>query len=150
MKLEQLIEVDLIDHEGFRSAAYKDHLGYLTIGIGRMIDARRGGGITLDEARGLLRNDIHRCVEDLRRELPWFERAPEGVRRALVNMCFQMGIGSAAKGSGLLGFKNTLNMIKAGQYQEAADNALKSKWAAQTPKRAQEVTSWIRNARLNS
>ena len=35
-------------HEGFRASAYRDTRGYLTIGYGRLIDARRGGGITRD------------------------------------------------------------------------------------------------------
>ena len=47
-------------HEGFRSGAYCDTQGYLTIGYGRLIDARRGGGITDAEAEFLLAGDIPR------------------------------------------------------------------------------------------
>ena len=37
-------------HEGLRLHAYADSLGYTTIGYGRMIDKRKGGGITEREA----------------------------------------------------------------------------------------------------
>ena len=41
-------------HEGFRAAAYRDTRGNLTIGYGRLIDPRRGGGISNQEAEVLL------------------------------------------------------------------------------------------------
>ena len=37
-------------HEGSRACAYRDTRGCLTIGYGRLIDARRGGGISHAEA----------------------------------------------------------------------------------------------------
>lgn len=44
-------------HEGFRASAYRDTRGYLTIGYGRLIDARRGDG-----ARALSRGRrLHRA-----------------------------------------------------------------------------------------
>ncbi len=137
MNFEKLVETDLLSHEGFKSSVYQDHIGFLTIGIGRMVDARRGGGITFEEAMILLKNDVRKVVADLRKELPWFSQAPTGVQRALVNMAFQMGV------NGVLGFKNTLTLIKQEKYKEAAENALKSKWAKQTPARAREVCQWI-------
>lgn len=141
MNFEELVEVDLIDHEGYRRSAYQDHLGYWTIGIGRLIDRRKKAGLSLDEARYLLRNDIAWCVHCLRDKLSWFDDAPHGVRRALVNMCFQMGV------EGLLRFRKTLSLIEKGRYSEAANEALRSQWARQTPDRAGEVVSWIRSAK---
>jgi len=136
-----IVTTDLKKDEGIVLHEYKDHLGYSTIGIGRLIDRRRGGGITMEEAEYLLNNDIVTRVDLLRKHLPWFDNKPVDVRRALLNMSFQMGI------EGLLGFKNTLKMIEKGQYVKAADNALKSKWARKdTPNRAARVTDWIRNA----
>lgn len=130
---------DLKRDEGFVRHAYADHLGFLTIGYGRMIDQRRGGGISQAEADMLLKNDIQRVYSEVMTALPWALNLSEGRQRALVNMAFQMGI------TGLLGFKNTLAVIKAGEYDDGADNALKSKWAAQTPIRARRVADLIRN-----
>jgi lysozyme len=40
----------LTREEGKRRSAYQDHLGYWTIGVGRLIDARKGGGLSDEES----------------------------------------------------------------------------------------------------
>ena len=120
-------------HEGLVLHAYKDHLGYLTIGYGRLVDQRRGGGITQAEAEFLLQNDINGKLAELKRRLTWFDKLNDARKGVLLNMCFQLGIG------GLMGFRNTLAKIEAGDYAGAASNMLKSKWAQQTPRRAKEM-----------
>lgn len=40
--------------EGRVPHAYQDHLGYWTIGVGHLIDKRKGGGLTPDEVDYLL------------------------------------------------------------------------------------------------
>jgi len=130
---------DLRRHEGTVLNAYPDHLGYWTIGVGRMIDERRGGGISEAEAEHLLANDIDRIAARLQHE-PGFRNSPSEVKRALVNMAFQMGI------KGLLGFTNMWRALEQHDYETAATEALDSKWANQTPTRANEVADWIRSA----
>lgn len=134
------LKAHLRAEEGLVNHAYKDALGYLTIGIGRLIDVRKGGGISDDEAEYLLDNDIDKILAGLLDALPWFEGQPEDVQTALMSMAFQMGV------DGLLAFRTTLSLIQQGKYTHAADNALKSKWAAQTPVRAAHVTDLIRNS----
>ena len=58
-------------------------------------------------------------------------------QRRLAGRAFQLGV------SGLLGFKNTLAMIEAGKYQDAANSMLQSKWATQTPARAKRLSNQI-------
>ena len=125
-------------HEGEVLHAYPDHLGFDTIGVGRLIDKRKGGGITHDEAQYLLNNDINTRVESLQAKLPWFEGLSEVRKAVLLNMSFQLGI------AGLMGFGRTLEMVKMGDYVNAADNMLKSKWAQQTPARANELANQMR------
>ena len=36
--------------EGSRPHAYQDHLGFWTIGVGRLIDVRKGGGLSPERA----------------------------------------------------------------------------------------------------
>lgn len=120
-------------HEGLVLHAYKDSLGLLTIGYGRLIDRSRNGGITQAEAEYLLQNDIDTKLTEVRSRLPWFDKLNDARKAVLLNMCFQLGIG------GLMGFRNTLAKIEAGDYAGAASNMLKSKWASQTPRRAQEM-----------
>jgi len=97
MILSKLRE-DLIRDEGEVLHAYQDHLGYWTIGYGRLIDKRRGGGISKQEALSMLDNDILRVIGQLQ-EKTGFNEHPEAVQHALVNMGFQLGV------NGLLGFK---------------------------------------------
>jgi len=125
-------------HEGFVSHAYKDSLGYLTIGYGRLIDKEKNGGITKDEAEYLLSNDITGVYESLTHYLPFFKTLDEPRQAVLLNMAFQMGV------HGVRQFKNTLRLIEAGNYDGAADNMLESLWAQQTPNRAQEMATQMR------
>lgn len=138
MTLKDDLLEDLKADEGLVLHAYEDNLGFLTIGYGRLIDKRKGGGISREEAEYLLSNDIKRVIKEVDAALPWLSSHPEHVRRALYNMAFQMGI------KGLLGFTNTLALISHGEYAKAADNALKSKWAKQTPNRAKKVTNLLK------
>lgn len=125
-------------HEGLICHAYKDHLGYWTIGYGRLIDERRGGGITKEEAEMLLQNDIRNRIDRLNNAIPGFGSYPVCVQKALVNMAFQLGM------DGLLNFKKMIAALENGDYVKAAEEGLDSRWAQQTPNRAKEVTDMIR------
>jgi lysozyme len=124
--------------EGEVLHAYQDHLGYWTLGVGRLIDIRKGGGITSEEAAYLLSNDIDRKQAELVKQLPWTTTLDEARFGVLMNMAFQMGV------KGLMGFKNTLAMIKDGEYEAAADGMLNSLWAKQTPERAKRLSEQMR------
>lgn len=125
--------------EGVKAQAYQDHLGFWTIGVGRLIDARKpGSGLRSHEIDYLLRNDIDDRIEALMRRLPWFQDLDSARQGVLLNMSFQLGV------EGLLGFKNTLRMVEQGRYDEAADGMLLSKWATQTPARAQRLAVQMR------
>lgn len=136
-KLARELKID----EGIVLHEYKDSLGYSTIGIGRLIDKRRGGGITLSEAEYLLRNDIERVWLEVQSSFPWIIDHPEDVQHAICMMAFQMGIKKVQ------GFSTTIKNIKLRNYPAAADSAMQSLWAKQTPNRARKVTNLIRNAK---
>ena len=57
----------------------------------------------------------------------------------LVDMVFNMGIGSAKTGKGLLSFQNALKHIQRGEYAEAAFHMLDSRWAKQVGGRAEQL-----------
>ena len=126
--------------ESTRATAYKDSMGWLTIGVGRLIDSRKpGAGLRPDEIDYLLRNDISDRVQALTKALPMlFPRLDEARRGVLVNMAFQLGT------DGLMGFKSTLALVAAGKYAEAAEQMLKSKWATQTPERAKRLSEQMK------
>ena len=127
------LKSQLLREEGTESCAYQDSLGYWTIGVGRLIDARKGGGLSSDEIDFLLENDIKKITEQIHKFLPWVSKLNEPRQAVMLQMAFQMGI------RGLLGFKRTLGSIEDGQFAEAADEMLQSEWAKQTPERANRL-----------
>ena len=57
----------------------------------------------------------------------------------VISMAYQMGL------DGLMQFVNTLGLMVQHQFNDAADNMLKSKWASQTPKRAKRHADQMRS-----
>lgn len=128
--------------EDVRPCVYKDHLGFDTIAVGRLVDSRKpGAGLRPDEITYLLNNDIDDRINALSTRLPWFQNLDDARKGVLLNMAFQMGT------DGLLGFKNTLALIRDGKYAEAADAMLQSKWATQTPARAKRMAEQMRSGK---
>ncbi len=136
------IEELLIREEGFLPHAYKDSEGYWTIGFGKLIDERKGGGITREEALYLLRNEIKGKREGLEAALPWVTTLDPVRQTVLLAMAFQMGV------AGVVGFKNTLAALKAGDFAKAAKGIRGSKWAQQTPGRAERMAKAIETGEL--
>ncbi len=129
MSLAQLLE----DEEGRVAHAYQDSLGFWTIGVGRLIDKRKGGRLTDEEIDYLLANDIAEKTAELQRSLVWLDGLDQVRRDTLIAMAFQMGT------AGLLGFRNTLEMVRTGDYKGAGRGMLQSRWAQQTPLRAERM-----------
>ena len=123
MNLREMLQVQ----EGLRLKPYYDINGYLSIGYGRNLTTR---GISQIEAETMLDNDIETHKKDLSIHLPWTNSLDEPRRNVLINMCFNLGIGS------LLKFHDTLESIQRGAYKEAAQHMLDSNWAAQVGSRA--------------
>jgi len=119
--------------EGVRASAYQDSLGYWTIGVGRLIDARKGGGLSEDEIEYLLANDVRQKTAEVRAALPWYDGLNDARKAVLVGMAFQMGA------AGLLGFRQTLGAVRGERYANAAGLMLQSSWAKQTPGRANRM-----------
>ncbi len=137
-------------HEGMVLRPYRCPAGKLTIGIGRNIEDNPftaeekkaigdwKHGITENAAYMLLRNDIKRCIAELKQNIDFFPALDIERQYALVDMCFQMGIG------GLKKFKNMLKWMKLKQWKAAADECLNSAYAKQTPERAKRIARVIR------
>lgn len=124
--------------EGEILHVYPDHLGFATLGVGRLVDERKGGGISLVESAYLLANDIESKTEEVTRRIPWMKSLDPVRQSVLILMSFQMGT------DGVLGFVNTLKMIRAGDYNGAARGMLNSLWARQTPDRAYRLSEQMR------
>lgn len=131
-----LKQLDL--HEGLELKPYKDTVGKITIGVGRNLTDR---GISKEEAYYLLRNDVSITITDLDKNLSWWKTLDEVRQRVLADMCFNLGI------SKLLGFKNTLELIRKGDYESAASAMLNSLWAKQVKGRAIRLANMMRTGK---
>lgn len=138
----EALKAQLMIDEGYRGAMYFDSLGYATIGYGRLIDPKKGGGISKDEAAYLLGNDIDRTYNTLVDILPWVKTLDDARQNVLTNMAFQLGVG------GLLKFKKTLLLIKDRKYEQASIEMLDSTWAKQTPERAKRLAKIMKTGEL--
>lgn len=136
MNRDRLIE-DLKRDEGMRTNLYRDTVGKQTIGVGRNIDDR---GISIAEAEFMLANDIDNVEAELNFKIPWWVNMPADAKRALANMCFNIGWPR------LEGFQKMLAALKDGNYPKAADEALDSRWAGQVGARAERIAALIRSA----
>jgi lysozyme len=126
--------------EDVRPCAYRDHLGFLTIGVGRLVDDRKpGAGLRPDEISYLLNNDIDDRINALTKALPWFQNIDDVRKGVLLSMAFQMGT------AGLLSFERTLSLVRDGKYDQAAFAMGQSLWAKQTPERAQRMAEQMRS-----
>ena len=118
--------------------AYQDHLDFWTIGVGRLIDARKGGGISQDESRYLLRNDIHKKTAECEQRFDWWDAIDATRQGVIVCMAFQLGT------NGVANFRKMIAAMKILDYITASIEMLDSTWAKQTPARAQRMAQIMR------
>ena len=135
MKFPQInfLREQLKRHEGVVLMPYEDSEGYLTIGVGRNLDAN---GITLDEAMVMLDHDIEQAIHDAER-IPGYENCNDARRAVLVNMTFNMGLPTVMK------FRRMIANLQAENWAGAAGEMLDSKWAKQVGYRAQELADMM-------
>ena len=126
---------NLIGDEGLVLRPYRCSAGKLTIGVGRNLEDT---GITEEEAAMLLQNDIAGVLDDLDRNIPWWRRLARPRRLALANMAFNLGWPR------LSGFQKMLAALKAGDGEQAAAEALNSRWADQVGTRAKRIASQLK------
>ena len=126
MNIEKLIDF-IKEREGFRSRVYKDHLGIDTVGWGFTIkDLELPKGV----ASTILRIIVLNRIIDIHNQFDWFNKMPSGVQMIIVEMCYQLGIEGFSK------FKQTIEYLKGRKWIDASKEMLYSKWAEQTPERA--------------
>lgn len=131
--------------EGLRLEAYTCPAGKLTIGYGHNLDASPSlegqkipHRIDAAFAEVLLEIDIDKTIALLSEKWHGFQLLPPARRDACINMAFQLGV------TGFMKFKKMRDAMLKCDWQKAADEALNSNWAKQTPERAQRVAGQIR------
>lgn len=138
MTLESNLAKQLELDEGNLPYVYPDIFGYYTIGIGILVDKRKGGGLRPEEVQFIFENRMRLKKAELLIALPWVAELDDARLGALLNMAYQMGV------PGLLKFVNALYYLKARLYEQAAEHFKDSLWYKQTPERAKRICQQIR------
>ncbi len=103
---------------GDRHIMYKDKYGYPTIGYGRNLKK----GISEVEAMILLNSDINEAIGIARDIFPNFDSFDDVRQEALINIIYNLG-------NRFRKFVNTIEYIRSGDWEKAAEEVLDSKWA---------------------
>lgn len=126
---------------------YRDSLGNLTGGIGRLLEGRgdwkEGDVIPEDTVNEWFEADYSTAKEDMKALLGDSD-VPDELKAVITNMSFQLGRTNLKK------FEKTLQAAKEGNYEEMAKEVLESEWAKQTPNRAKRLHSRILRLSENS
>jgi len=157
-KLEEL----LIKHEGLRLKPYRCPAGRLTVGVGRNLDdigiskdeIKHIGkslndikltGITKEDAMYLLKNDINRCINELKDIFgDEFFEYPEEIRFVLIDMIFNLGKPRFKS------FKKMIKAVKDKNYKEMIIQMRDSKWCRQVKLRCYGLIRIVKKFILKS
>lgn len=129
----------LTAHEGCKLFPYTDTTGNLSIGIGRCLTTR---GISNTEAFYLLDDDISYFYGKLLHYCDFFVKLNENRQLALIDMCFNIGL------QGFLNFTKMISALERGDYEEASNEMINSKWAEQVGERATCLANIIRTGEI--
>lgn len=123
-------------HEGYKPMVYKCTEGIDTIGYGFAI---KDLFLTEDVCDIILGQILAHNEKKFSDKFKWYGTLPSIAQSVLMNMCYQMGIHGVSR------FKKTLKAFEIWDWETASDEMLDSLWAKQTPNRAKELSSLIRN-----
>ena len=122
--------------EGYREEVYRCSEGYPTIGIGTKVGPK-GADLSLYQftvskkvANAFLDEELLKIVRKLS-QYSWYNNLNEDRQAIIESMCYQMGV------AGVLKFKRMIKALAEQDWGEAGLQALDSRWARQTPERAE-------------
>ncbi len=140
---------EISSDEGKVLHAYLCSEHHKTVGIGHKVletDAESSlyvygiGADVADEQRisegrcyELFQKDVQIAIDGCAKIYDNWEELPQEIQHVLVNMCFQLGQGGLSK------FKNFKTAIEDYQWQRASEEMMDSRWAGQTPERAERL-----------
>jgi len=144
MNLEQL-RLEIEADEGCKYEIYLDHLGLPTCGIGHLViegdeehGQEVGTKVTQERVAELFEQDVQVTLDECRRLYEAFDELPEEVQHILANMMFNMGRPR------LSGFKKFNAAVAAGEWEEAAEEMIDSRWYRQVTNRADRLVTRMR------
>jgi lysozyme len=146
-ELIEIIKEDLIKHEGFKDEIYLDTEGLATFGIGHLVtedDMEHGWPVgtpvTPERIDNVFEEDLGIAITDANVLFLNLDSQPDQVQRVVVNMAFNLGRNRLGK------FKKMITAVNEGNYIEAANQMVDSRWYNQVGNRSIELENWMRNA----
>lgn len=137
------IKERIVKHEGKINKIYKDSLGLKTFGVGHLVldsdDLEEGIEYSDEVVMEYFEKDFKVAVADAHKYIDE-DTIPEDVFGVIIEMCFQLGYPR------LCGFKKFKAALEEGNLEEAHVQMLDSRWAKQTPQRANQLAEIVRNA----
>lgn len=154
----QKLDSQLMLDEGLRLKAYRDTRGFLTVGVGRNLDANPLSGpelaivghdarklpITHDQAVFLLHNDEMKSISLLTEHAAWWSLLSDVRARVMVDLVFNMGWRSADGKHGLSTFQHFLADMACRAFDSAADDLKSSAWYNQVGNRGPRLVAMVR------
>tara|TARA_R110000787_G_scaffold23565_1_gene67240 strand:- start:31 stop:450 length:420 start_codon:yes stop_codon:yes gene_type:complete len=138
MDIEQT-KAEIKKEEGFRMETYKCTEGHLTGGYGhKMLD----GETPPTDMAGwtkLFERDFARAMSGAEELLMICPNVDDTARHIVVEMCYQMGSYGVSK------FKGMLSALQDADYATASIEMLDSRWAKQTPNRANRMAERMKS-----
>ena len=123
---------DIKQEEGFKGIVYKCTEGFDTIGYGtRLPLSEKEAEMILEYRLNILKGNLSSSLHMLDIDKKAWD--------ILYNMVYQMGV------KGVLNFKNMIKALEAKDYKRAGDEMLDSKWAKQTPARANRLSKAMKD-----
>ena len=143
MNMDRLLE-SVKKHEGYRNKVYLDTLNKRTVGVGHLCVEDFWEDEKEYEEKFLMTilahdlSDAIKGANDLMAEYGCMD-IDEQAEELIIEMVFQLGKTGVSK------FKNMWKALSGLQYSAAADQMLDSRWAKQTPNRANGMADIMRS-----
>ena len=137
MDMDRLLQ-SVKKHEGYRNKVYLDTLGKRTVGVGHLCVEDFWEDDKEYEEKFLmtiLEHDLQTAIKGAERLLKDCPVLDDLAKEIIIEMVFQLGETGVSK------FKNMIKALKIPDYQTAASEMLDSRWAKQTPNRAQNMSA---------
>ena len=132
-------------HEGFVPKIYKDSLGKKTIGYGHLITEEdiyeEGKEYSKEALETCFEKDFDNAVQSAENVIGDIDLLPNA-KEVIIEMCFQLG------GNGVSKFKNMWAYLGDGDYVNAGNEMLDSRWYQQTPNRAKDLSDIMKGCQL--
>ena len=144
----QELKAQIKDHEGEVLEIYEDSLGYLTLGVGHLIQKGdpeygqpAGTPVSQEVVDMYYDNDFDKHIEETKHVCDnnniVFEELPESIQHVLVNMCFNLGANRLGK------FRNMLYACSVEDWDEMSRQMEDSKWYGQVGRRSKELQEMV-------